>query len=73
MGHAEVVTATLGLNPADKNLRSKTQALKDAVLQHAKQDEEAQLYPSLQKAVDANTSQALTKACAVQFTSVKPT
>ena len=73
VGHAEIVTATLGLNPADNNLRSKTQALKDAVLKHAKQDEEAQLYPSLQKAVDANTNQALTKAYAMQFASVKPT
>jgi hypothetical protein len=46
--------------------------LRTAVLQHAKVDEEGDLYPQLERALDASTAAKLDMAYRREFVAVKP-
>lgn len=50
----------------------KAKALQAAVLKHAKEDEEGDLYPKLQQKLDANMNAMLTAAYRREFAAVKP-
>jgi hemerythrin superfamily protein len=72
--HAKVMNAALDMADAkgDAAWFAKVEALRAAVLQHAQQDEEAQLYPQLQQKLDAAMNAKLTQAYQREFSSVKP-
>ncbi len=72
--HAKVMNAVLDMAD-DKGSASwleKAQGLKAVVLKHAKEDEEADLYPRLQAKLDATTAMKLGAAYRREFLSVKP-
>lgn len=72
--HAKVMNAELELTNVQESgaWQEKVSALQAAVLQHARQDEEARLYPQLQQKLDATTNAVLTAAFAREFASVHP-
>jgi hemerythrin superfamily protein len=73
--HAKVVNAMLDM--ADEKFGDswlhKAEELRSAVLAHAKQDEEGDLYPRLVAAIDLPTATKLTVAYRREFVLVKPT
>ena len=72
--HAKVMNAMLDL--ADDKLGDewvgRASELRDAVLKHAKVDEEGDLYPRLQAAIDPATATKLSMAYRREFMAVKP-
>ncbi|MDB5966329.1 MAG: hypothetical protein JWQ72_2829 [Polaromonas sp.] len=75
--HAKVMNTQLELlakatNSPDATWTEKARALQAAVLTHAQQDEEANLYPKLQASLDPQKNAALTLLFAREFASVKP-
>lgn len=72
--HAKVKNAEIDMAEArtDAAWFEKVSALRAAVLQHAKEDEEGRLYPELQQKLDAATNAKLTQAYQREFASVKP-
>lgn len=72
--HAKVMNAELELTAVQNSdtWLQKVGALQAAVLQHAKQDEEATYYPQLQQKLDAATNATLTAAYLREFSSVHP-
>ena len=72
--HAKVMNAVLDMADdkyGDAWLEQARQ-LRDAVLEHAKVDEEANLYPQLAAAVDERTANLLSLAYRREFLAVKP-
>ena len=73
--HAKVRNALLDM--ADDKLGEpwlrKVEELRDAVLDHAKNDEEGDLYPRLVAAIDMSTAAKLSAAYRREFAAVKPT
>lgn len=70
---AEVnMQAMMSLPAGSTDWMSKAKALQTAVLRHAKEDEEANLFPKLRDKLDARMNAALTSEYAKQFASVKP-
>jgi hemerythrin superfamily protein len=73
--HAKVMNAMLDM--ADDKLGDawleRADELRAAVLEHAKGDEEGDLYPQLAAAIDATTASKLSAAYRREFLSVKPT
>ena len=73
--HAKVMNAQLELQARMKdrgNWRAPATALRDAVLRHAKEDEEGRLYPALKAKLDAETNALVTAGYQREFGSVKP-
>ena len=72
--HAKVMNALLDLSDAKcgPDWLEKATGLRDAVLRHAKEDEEGDLYPKLAKAIDAATASKLDMAYRREFVAVKP-
>lgn len=77
--HAKVMNADLDMTAMMKGKPQgggawldKAKALQAAVLKHAKEDEEADLYPKLQQKLDAGMNAMLTAEYRRQFGSVKP-
>ena len=73
--HAKVMNAVLDMaddKGGDAWLQSARQ-LRSAVLDHAKQDEEGDLYPRLVAAIDMATAAKLSAAYRREFLAVKPT
>jgi hemerythrin superfamily protein len=75
--HAKVMNTQLEMlaktsNSPDPAWLEKARALQTAVLQHAQQDEEANLYPKLQSSLDSQKNAALTALFAREFATVKP-
>ncbi len=73
--HAKVANAVLDMadDKGSPGWLEKAEELKQMVLEHAKQDEEADLYPRLQAELDAPTAMKLGAAYRREFMSVKPT
>ena len=73
--HAKVMNAMLDM--ADDKLGDawlqRAEDLRTAVLEHAKQDEERDLYPQLVAAIDTATAAKLSTAYRREFLAVKPT
>ncbi len=73
--HAKVMNARLQLADATQRQSADwmgmARALRDAVLAHATQDEEARLYPSLQSQLDARRNEQLADAFEREFVAVK--
>lgn len=73
--HAKVMNARLQLADATQRQSSdwmdRARALRDAVLSHATQDEEARLYPSLLSQLDARRNAQLADAFEREFVAVK--
>ena len=73
--HAKVMNAMLDM--ADDKLGEawleRARALRSAVLAHAKDDEEGDLYPRLVAAIDASTATKLSVAYRREFLAVQPT
>ena len=73
--HAKVGNAEIDMDAmtgADKGaMMDKVKALQAAVLKHAKEDEEANLFPKLQQQLDAKQNAMLTMQYKQQFASVK--
>ena len=72
--HAKVMNAVLDLadDKGSEAWLERAQSLKSAVLLHAKQDEEGDLYPRLQAALDLTTASRLASAYRREFLSVQP-
>ena len=72
--HAKVMNALLDLSDAKcgPDWLEKATELRDAVLRHAKEDEEGDLYPKRAKAIDAATASKLDMAYRREFVAVKP-
>jgi len=72
--HAKVMNAAIDMDDArtDAGWYEKVNALRTAVLQHAKEDEEGRLYPPLHQKLDAAMNAKLTQAYQLEFASVKP-
>ncbi len=72
--HAKVMNAVLDMadDKGSAGWLEKAQELKAVVLQHAKQDEEADLYPRLEAELDPTTAMKLGAAYRREFLSVKP-
>lgn len=75
--HAKVGNTELDImakmsKSGDPAFKSKVQALKAAVLQHAKGDEEADLYPKLMQAAGPEGNRMITMMYKQQFDSVRP-
>jgi hemerythrin superfamily protein len=72
--HAKVMNAVLDMadDKGSAGWLEKARELKEVVLQHATQDEEADLYPRLQAELDATTALKLGAAYRREFLSVKP-
>ncbi len=72
--HAKVQNAALDMSDSksDPLWFDKVEALRVAVLQHAKEDEEERLFPQLQQKLDAAQNARLTLAYQREFNSVKP-
>ena len=74
--HAKVMNAQLDMmamhHDGDAGWLDKAKELQAAVLKHAKEDEEADAFPKLQKRLDAKQNAALTAGYKAQFDSVKP-
>jgi len=70
--HAKVGNAMLDMNPSAPDFTDKVRALKTAVLQHAKGDEEGDQFPKLMQTASAAENARMTKMYKMQFDSVKP-
>ncbi len=72
--HAKVVNSLLDMadDKGSPSWLEKAQELKQRVLQHAKEDEEGDLYPRLQAELDTATATKLGAAYRREFLSVKP-
>ena len=72
--HAKVMNAVLDMSDEKCGAEwlDKITQLREAVLQHAKVDEEGDLYPRLAQALDAATSAKLDMAYRREFVAVKP-
>jgi len=72
--HAKVMNAVLDMSNEKCGAAwlDKVSQLKAAVLQHAKVDEEGDLYPRLAKAIDKDTADKLDMAYRREFVAVKP-
>jgi hemerythrin superfamily protein len=72
--HAKVMNAVLDMSneKCGAEWLEKVSQLKAAVLQHAKVDEEGDLYPRLAKAIDKDTADKLDMAYRREFVAVKP-
>jgi hemerythrin superfamily protein len=73
--HAKVMNAQLELQARMKdkgNWMEPARALRDAVLRHAKEDEEGRLYPQLRSKLDASQNALLTAGYQREFASVRP-
>ena len=70
--HAKVGNAMLDMNPTAPDFADKVRALKAAVLQHAKGDEEGDQFPKLMQAASAAENAKMTAMYKMQFDSVKP-
>ena len=72
--HTKVMNAVLDMSDAKCGAEwlDKVTQLRAAVLQHAKVDEEGDLYPRLAQALDAATSAKLDMAYRREFVAVKP-
>jgi hemerythrin superfamily protein len=72
--HAKVMNAELSMLSAKEESAwfDKLRALQAAVLKHAKEDEEAQLYPKLRQALSREANTLLSLAYQREFDSVKP-
>jgi len=72
--HAKVMNAVLDMSNEKCGAAwlDKVSQLKAAVLQHAKVDEEGDLYPRLDKAIDKDTADKLDMAYRREFVAVKP-
>jgi len=72
--HAKVMNALLDLSDekCGTDWLQKATQLRDAVLRHAKEDEEGELYPQLAKAIDAATASKLDMAYRREFVAIKP-
>lgn len=72
--HAKVMNAVLDMadDKGSEGWLDKARALKAAVLQHAKEDEEGDLFPRLQAALEPTTAIKLGAAYRREFLSVKP-
>jgi hemerythrin superfamily protein len=74
--HAKVGNAEIDMDAmhgADKSaLVEKIRTLQAAVLKHAKEDEEGNLFPKLQQKLDAKQNATLTAEYKQQYASVKP-
>lgn len=72
--HAKVMNAMLDM--ADDKLGDawlqRAEELRAAVLEHAQQDEEGDLYPKLVEAIDSTTASKLSSAYRREFLAVKP-
>jgi hemerythrin superfamily protein len=72
--HAKVMNAELELVSAKDEATwfDRVRSLQAAVLKHAKEDEEATIYPKLQQALDAPQNALLARLYKREFDSVKP-
>lgn len=74
--HAKVMNTQLEMEAlhgkGDGAWADKARALQAAVLKHAKEDEEGNLYPKLKQKLDAATNALLTKNYQREFNRVKP-
>jgi hemerythrin superfamily protein len=70
---AKVVNADLGMSPAGTAAwRDEVAALKSAILHHAKDEEEGDIFPRLMTAADPEMNAKLTHGYQRQFASVSP-
>jgi len=72
--HAKVMNAVLDMSDEKCGTAwlEKATQLRAAVLQHAKVDEEGDLYPRLERALDASTAAKIDMAYRREFVAVKP-
>jgi len=72
--HAKVTNAMLDLadDKGSDAWLEKARSLQSAVLQHAKEDEEGDLYPRLQAAIDPTAAARLASAYRREFLAVQP-
>lgn len=72
--HAKVMNAVLDMadDKFSESWLEKASALRTAVLEHAKVDEEGNLYPRLEAAIDATLASKLSAAYRREFLVVKP-
>ena len=71
--HAKVANADLGMSPAGTTeWRDHVSAMKTAILHHAKDEEEAAIFPRLMQAAGPQLNAALTQGYQRQFASVSP-
>ncbi len=71
--HAKVANADLGMSPAGTTeWRDHVSALRTAILHHAKDEEEADIFPRLMKSAGPQLNAALTQRYQRQFASVSP-
>ena len=72
--HAKVMNALLDISDqkCGADWIEKASQLREAVLRHAKEDEEGELYPQLAKAIDAPTATKLDIAYRREFVAIKP-
>ncbi len=71
--HAKVANADLTMSPAGTSeWRDHVSALKTAILHHAKDEEEANIFPRLMQSAGPQLNASLTQHYARQFSSVSP-
>jgi hypothetical protein len=72
--HAKVINADLVMTPKNApQWLQEVQTLKTALIHHAKDEEEADLFPRLMQAAGPQLNAKLTRLYAQQFQSVQPT